>query len=96
MDEALAEVTVDVCGRPTLSFSAEFPQQWVGDFDCALVKEFLAALTSRARMSLHAEIRRGDNSHHMAESLFKALGKSLKQAYTPDSEILSTKGTVLE
>ena len=95
MDEALSEVTIDVCGRPTLSFGANFPQKWVGDFDCSLVKEFLAALSSRARLSLHADIRRGENSHHMAEALFKALGKSLKQAYEPEAEILSTKGTVL-
>ena len=96
MDEALSEVTVDVCGRPTLSLITDFPQEWVGDFDCALVREFLQALSSRARVSLHAEVRRGENSHHMVESLFKALGKVLKQAYTQESDTLSTKGTILK
>jgi imidazoleglycerol-phosphate dehydratase len=95
MDEALAETTVDVCGRPSLFFGAEFPQKWAGEFDLALIKEFLSALTGKARISLHAEVRRGNNGHHMAECLFKALGKTLKQAYTPDEGVQSTKGTLI-
>ena len=95
MDEAMAETTVDVCGRPTLFYSARFPQNWAGDFDLALIKEFLTALTGKAKFSLHAEVRRGENSHHMAECLFKALGKTIKQAYTKDEGIPSTKGTLL-
>jgi imidazoleglycerol-phosphate dehydratase len=94
MDEALAEVTLDVCGRPSLVYRAEYPQGRVGDFDLALLREFFLAVTSRAGMSLHAHVRYGENSHHMAESLFKALGKALKQAYAAEREVLSTKGTL--
>jgi imidazoleglycerol-phosphate dehydratase len=94
MDEALAEVSIDVCGRPTLVFSAGFPQQWVGTFDTALIREFLIALASKAGMSLHAEIQRGENSHHMAEALFKALGKAIRQAYGAAGEEMSSKGRI--
>lgn len=94
MDEAISEVTIDVCGRPTLKFQANFPQNCVGNFDINLVKEFLIALSNKANISLHAFIRYGENSHHMAESLFKALGKALDQAYKEEKEILSTKGTI--
>jgi imidazoleglycerol-phosphate dehydratase len=98
MDDALSEVVIDVCGRPSLIYKASFPQSRVGDFDTALLKEFLTGLVSRAGMSLHAHIRYGENSHHMAEALFKALGKAIKDAYTSTSENreeMSTKGTIL-
>lgn len=97
MDEALAEVAIDVCGRSTLVFQADFPQKNIGTFDPALLKEFLNALSQRARISLHATIRKGENSHHMAEALFKALGKALAQAFNPalaNPSGISTKGTL--
>jgi imidazoleglycerol-phosphate dehydratase len=94
MDEALAEVAVDVCGRPTLVFSGEFPQARVGSFEAALLREFLTALASRARIALHASLRCGANSHHLAEALFKALGLALRRAYAPASGDMSTKGTI--
>ncbi len=96
MDEALTEVTIDVCGRPTLAAELDFPQNLIGTFDTCVVGEFLKALTSRARMSLHIDLRRGENSHHMAESLFKALGKALAEAYERDEKIRSTKGTLVD
>jgi imidazoleglycerol-phosphate dehydratase len=67
MDEALAEVTIDVCGRPTLSLQASFPQPLAGAFDLSLLREFFAALASQARISLHVEVRRGQNSHHSGQ-----------------------------
>ena len=96
MDEALSEVSVDVCGRSACVFRAEFPQPLVGSFDTALIREFLLALAQRAKISLHAAVREGENSHHMAESLFKALGKALAEAYAraPGRESISTKGTI--
>ena len=94
MDEALSEVTIDVCGRPTLVFTDSFPQGRIGDFDLCLIQEFLKALTSRAKIALHAKVRYGENSHHMAESLFKALGKSLREAYSKSEDLRSTKGTL--
>ena len=94
MDEALAEVAVDVCGRPTLVFQGVFPQARVGSFEAALLREFLGALASRARIALHAHLRYGLNSHHLAEALFKALGLALRRAYAPSSGGMSTKGTI--
>lgn len=97
MDEALAEVAVDVCGRPTLVYRANYPQKLIGNFDVSLVREFLAGLVQKAKISLHINLRYGKNSHHMAEALFKALGKALAQAYQICTERklgLSTKGTL--
>jgi len=94
MDEALSEVTIDVCGRPTLSLHASFPQPSAGTFDFSLLREFFTGLSSEARISLHIEIRRGENSHHMAECAFKALGRALKQAYSPDGQEMSSKGRI--
>jgi len=94
MDEALSEITLDVCGRPYLVYNPKFPQEYSGLFQMALLKEFFAALANAAGMALHADCKYGENSHHMAESLFKALGKAIKQAFTllKSDKILSTKG----
>jgi imidazoleglycerol-phosphate dehydratase len=94
MDEALAEVTVDVCGRSSLFWHALFPQPRAGTFDLSLLREFFTALAGQARISLHVEVRRGENSHHMAEAAFKALGKALQQAYAPGSREMSSKGRI--
>ncbi len=95
MDDSLAEVVIDVCERPFLVYNADFPQTSAGDFDIFLLREFLFALVNRAGITLHANIRYGQNSHHMAEALFKALGKAIFTAYTPAEHrggIRSTKG----
>lgn len=96
MDDSLSEVTIDVCGRPYLVYQADFPQARSGSFDMALLKEFLTGLASAAGMNLHAQCRYGENSHHMAESLFKAMGKAIAQAFAPaeSSSPLSTKGVL--
>lgn len=97
MDEALGEVSLDVCGRSCLVFVGEFPQPRVGGFEVVLLKEFLQGLCRRARLTLHAVLRHGENSHHLAEALFKALGVALAQAYAPAAEggrVMSTKGTL--
>lgn len=96
MDEALAEVTVDASGRPYLVYQAEYPQPRAGIFDLALIKEFLTALSVKGGLNLHASCRYGENSHHMAEGLFKALGRALAAAYAPgtDPVVLSTKGSL--
>ena len=92
MDEALSRVVVDVCGRSTAILRADFPQPNAGQFDIHLIREFWIALANRARISLHGIIEYGENSHHMVEALFKALGIALQQAYTPRPEVRSTKG----
>jgi len=94
MDEALAEVVLDVCGRPTLAWKAEFPQPRAGLFDLSLLKEFFTALAGRAGMSLHACVRYAENGHHAAEALFKALGKATSMAYSPSGRQMSTKGRI--
>jgi len=94
MDEALAEATIDVCGRPTLFWHAQFPQPMAGTFDLSLLREFFTGLATQARISLHVEVRRGENSHHMAEAAFKAMGKALQQAYGASSQEMSSKGRI--
>ena len=94
MDEALAEVAIDVSGRPTLAWSASFPQPCVGSFDLSLLREFFGGLAAQGRLSLHVETRRGQNSHHMAEAVFKALGRALHEAFAPSGEEMSSKGRI--
>lgn len=94
MDDALAEVVIDAGGRPYLYYSASYPQPLAGAFDVALVREFLLAVTTRARINVHATVRRGVNTHHMVEALFKALGRALAAAYAPSAAAMSTKGRV--
>lgn len=93
MDEALSEAAIDVCGRPHLTFSGCFPQEWVGSFNVPVLREFLLGCANNAMIALHAHCRYGQNSHHMAESLFKALGKSIKKAYSPNTDKNSPQST---
>jgi imidazoleglycerol-phosphate dehydratase len=95
MDEALVEVVIDVCGRPTMVLKADFPQDRVGNFDISLIREFLIALANKAKMSIHVLVRHGENSHHIVEAMFKALGKAINMAYKKHSMILSTKGVIV-
>jgi len=96
MDEALALCAVDLSGRAYLRFSAQFPSQKVGSFDTELVQEFFLALARTAGITLHIRMMDGENSHHIAEAMFKAFGRALKQAVSIDpetaGEIPSTKG----
>jgi imidazoleglycerol-phosphate dehydratase len=98
MDEALSEVTVDVCGRPTVIYRADYPQPYAGSFPLWLFREFFAGFANGAAVALHAECRYGENSHHMVEALFKAFGKALHQAYErSDGQSvgeMSTKGRI--
>ncbi|MFZ3590162.1 imidazoleglycerol-phosphate dehydratase HisB [Bacillus sp. DJP31] len=95
MDEALAQVVVDLSNRPHLEFRAAFPSQKVGMFDTELVHEFLWKLALEARMNLHVIVHYGQNTHHIIEAIFKALGRALDEATTIDPRIKgvpSTKG----
>ena len=98
MDEALSQVTIDVGGRPTLVYLAEYPQTHAGNFPLWLFREFFSGLSMGAKISLHAECRYGENSHHMAEALFKALGRAIGQAYQSiggdAGDRMSTKGRI--
>ncbi|MCD8503311.1 MAG: imidazoleglycerol-phosphate dehydratase HisB [Bacillaceae bacterium] len=95
MDEALAQVVVDLSNRPHLEFKAELPSGTVGTFDTELVHEFLWKLALEARMNLHVIVHYGTNTHHIIEAIFKALGRALDEATTLDPRIKgvpSTKG----
>ena len=97
MDEALAFCSVDVSGRPFIFFKAEFNRDKVGEFDVELIEEFFIAFASTARIILHLEIIRGQNTHHMIEALFKAFGRALKEAVDFDPRekgVPSTKGVL--
>ena len=97
MDEALAQVTVDISNRPYLHFAAPIQDQKVGTFDTALAKEFLRALALHGGLTLHVVVAHGDNTHHIIEAVFKALGRALGQAVSPELRSkgpLSSKGTL--
>ncbi len=95
MDEALALCSIDLSGRPYLSYDAPFARDKVGDMSTEMIREFFYAVSYSAMMTLHLKILTPGNDHHMAEALFKAFAKALSQAVTvnPDiEEVPSTKG----
>jgi len=97
MDEALAEVAMDLCNRPTLCFSYEFEKPKVGSFDTELVLEFFNAFANNSRLALHIDVRRGLNVHHIIEAIFKGVGVCLDRATQIDprkDSVPSTKGVL--
>lgn len=95
MDEALVLCAVDLSGRPCLRYAAQIPSQKVGEFDTELVREFMQALANSAGMALHIRQLDGENSHHIIEAMFKALGRALAEAVEVVGEgIPSTKGVL--
>ncbi len=95
MDEALCQMAIDICNRSTLVINSSFPKTKVGEFDVELVEEFFNAVVNNARISLHIDVIRGHNLHHMIESIFKAFGVILNQATQITSNTIpSTKGTL--
>ena len=98
MDEALILCAADLSGRSCLRLQAQLPTEKVGTFDTELVEEFFQALTREARMNLPLRQLDGTNSHHIIEAMFKALGRTLRQAVAIDpdcrDEIPSTKGVL--
>ncbi len=98
MDEALVLCAVDLSGRGGLRYTANIPAQKIGSFDTELVKEFFLALARTAGFTIHIKQLDGENSHHIAEAMFKALGRALKDSVAFDAtyadEIPSTKGVL--
>lgn len=95
MDDALAQVVVDLSNRPHFEMRGDIPGSRVGTFDTELVHEFLWKLALESRMNLHVIIHYGRNSHHIIEAVFKALGRALDEATMIDPRIKgvpSTKG----
>ena len=98
LDEALTRVVVDLSGRPGLVFNVPFTRAMIGEFDVDLVREFFQGLVNHAGITLHIDALRGDNSHHQAETVFKAFARALRMAVESDPRaagaIPSTKGSL--
>lgn len=98
LDEALSRVVVDFSGRPGLVCNLDFTRARIGEFDVDLFHEFFQGLVNHAAITLHIDNLRGDNAHHQAETVFKALGRALRMALEPDprmaDQVPSTKGSL--
>ena len=99
MDEVMATVAVDFCGRPAFVWNvAGLDGKWIGDFDCELAKEFFAAFATRAQCNLHVLLHYGGNAHHTIECVFKAFARACDMATRIDPRlggaIPSTKGSL--
>jgi imidazoleglycerol-phosphate dehydratase len=98
LDEALSRVVLDFSGRPGLEFHADFPRAAVGGFETDLFHEFFQGFVNHALVTLHVDALRGHNSHHVAETIFKAFGRALRMALEADARmqgvIPSTKGAL--
>lgn len=95
MDETLAQVALDISGRPFLHFDCEFKRESIGTFSTEMVLEFFRAFAFNSGITLHARVLYGENDHHKAEALFKALGRALREAKDVDKDnmaVPSTKG----
>jgi len=97
MEESLANVAVDLSGRPFVVFNVSFAAHKIGTFDVALIEEFCRAMANNAAINLHVNLPYGGNDHHKAEAIFKALGQALRAAVAHDErvdDVPSTKGTL--
>jgi imidazoleglycerol-phosphate dehydratase len=98
LDEALSRVVIDFSGRPGLEYGVEYPRARVGDFDIDLLHEFFQGFVNHAQVTLHIDCLRGANSHHIAETVFKAFGRAMRMALEADDlmgdRMPSTKGSL--
>ena len=95
LDESLSRVVLDFSGRPGLEYNVTYPRSKVGSFDVDLIQEFFQGFVNHAKATIHIDNIRGGNSHHIAETIFKAFGKALKASVSIDprntNRIPSTK-----
>jgi imidazoleglycerol-phosphate dehydratase len=98
LDEALSRVVIDFSGRPGLFYDVEYSRSMIGSFDVDLFREFFQGFVNHANVSLHIDNLKGRNAHHIAETIFKALGRALRMAITADPRMAgimpSTKGSL--
>lgn len=98
MDESLAQVAIDLSGRPAFVFNAPFRGATIGAFPAELVEEFFKSVATNAKVNLHVNVPYGTNNHHIAEAIFKATAKALRQAVSIDpragDQVPSTKGSL--
>ena len=101
MDEVLATVAIDFCGRPAFVWRVQgLEGKWIGGFDCELAREFFGAFATRAQCNLHVVLHYGGNAHHVIECIFKAFARACDAATRIDPRlggaVPSTKGTLIE
>ena len=98
LDEALSRVVIDFSGRSGLYNHVKYPRGMIGSFDTDLFHEFFQGFVNHANVTLHLDCIRGNNAHHIAETIFKAFGRALRMALTMDDRMVgiipSTKGTL--
>ena len=98
LDEALSRVVIDFSGRPGIEYRVDYPRARIGQFDVDLFHEFFQGFANHAMVTLHIDNLSGKNSHHIAETIFKAFGRSLRMALSMDERmggiIPSTKGSL--
>ena len=98
LDEALSRVVIDFSGRPGLEYHAQYPRAMIGEFDVDLLHEFFQGFVNHAGVTLHIDCIRGDNAHHIAETIFKAFGRAVRMALSFDERMEgvmpSTKGAL--
>ena len=98
LDEALSRVVIDLSGRPGLELNVQFTRAMIGKFDVDLIGEFFQGFVNHCLATVHIDNIRGVNAHHQAETIFKAFGRALRMAASPDSRqsgvIPSTKGSL--
>ena len=98
LDEALSRVVIDLSGRPGLFYGVEYTRARIGDFDVDLLREFFQGFVNHGMVTVHLDNLKGDNAHHQAETLFKAFGRALRMALSPDERMAgvvpSTKGSL--
>ena len=95
MDEARASAAIDISGRPYAAFEGPFPEEAIAGFDAGLAQEFLRAVASTAKLTVHVRIEAGGNDHHVIEAAFKAFARALRTAVAidpRDGDVPSTKG----
>ncbi len=98
LDEALSRVVIDFSGRPGMEYNVTFTRSSIGDFDVDLFHEFFQGFVNHANVTLHIDSLTGTNSHHIAETIFKAFGRAVRMALTADPRMQgvmpSTKGSL--
>jgi imidazoleglycerol-phosphate dehydratase len=98
LDEALSRVVIDFSGRPGLAYGVSYQRDRIGEFDVDLFHEFFQGFVNHAKVTLHIDNLRGENAHHIAETVFKAFGRALRMAVATDERLQgampSTKGVL--
>ena len=98
LDESLSRVVIDFSGRPGFHYHVEYPRSHIGEFDVDLISEFFQGFVNHTKATVHIDNIYGSNAHHIAETIFKAFGRAIRMAMTPDERMQgvmpSTKGSL--